>query len=126
MEGRPWQRLLALPFPMIAVDRIAPGVSMLGTIREAHSFFPGGQALIAYPEGSRQAGSDIAPFKRGAATLALALGRPVLPVFIEVPTASWPKGAGFLYRAASLWYWRQRSTPARDLVARPGEHVCKF
>jgi 1-acyl-sn-glycerol-3-phosphate acyltransferase len=84
VEGRPWQRLLGLPFPVIAVDRTAPGVSMLSTIRDAHSFFrAGGQALITYPEGSRQAGSDIAPFKRGAATLALALGRPILPVFIE-------------------------------------------
>ncbi len=84
VDGRPWQRLLALPFPMIAVDRTAPGVSMLGTIRDAHSFFrAGGLAIITYPEGSRQAGRNIAPFKRGAATLALALGRPVLPVFIE-------------------------------------------
>ena len=84
VEGRPWQRLLALPFPVIAVDRIAPGVSMLGTIRAARTFFrTGGEALISYPEGSRQAGRDIAPFKRGAATLALALGRPVLPVYIE-------------------------------------------
>ena len=39
--------------------------------------------LIAYPEGSRQTGTTIAPFKRGIATLALTLGLPVLPVFID-------------------------------------------
>jgi 1-acyl-sn-glycerol-3-phosphate acyltransferase len=93
VDGGPWQRLLGLPFPMIAVDRTGPGVSMLRTIREAHSFFrAGGQALITYPEGSRQSGSDIAPFKRGASTLALALGRPVLPVFVEGTDSVLAKG----------------------------------
>jgi 1-acyl-sn-glycerol-3-phosphate acyltransferase len=84
VDGGPWRRLLALPFTVIAVERITPGVSMLGTIREARDFFcAGGQTLISYPEGSRQTGESIGRFKRGSATLALALGLPVLPVFID-------------------------------------------
>ena len=84
VEGGPWRRLLALPFTLIPVDRISPGTSMLGTIREARAFFcAGGQTLISYPEGSRQTGKGVGPFKRGPATLALALGLPVLPVFID-------------------------------------------
>jgi 1-acyl-sn-glycerol-3-phosphate acyltransferase len=66
---------------------------MLGTIGAAAVFFhDGGQVLIAYPEGTRQAGNAIAPFKRGAATLALALGRPLLPVFIDGTERLLPKG----------------------------------
>lgn len=84
VEGGPWRRLLAAPFTVIAVERVAPGVSMLGTIREARAFFrAGGRALISYPEGSRQTEAGIRAFKRGPATLALALELPVLPVFID-------------------------------------------
>lgn len=83
-EGGLTRRLLAVPFTVIAVERHTPGVSMLGTIRSAGAFFRGGgRVLIAYPEGSRQSGAAIAPFKRGIAMLALALGLPVLPVFIQ-------------------------------------------
>jgi 1-acyl-sn-glycerol-3-phosphate acyltransferase len=92
-EGGTARRLLAWPFTVIPVERRQPGVAMLGTIAAAAAFFRhGGQALIAYPEGTRQTGPAIAPFKRGAATLALALGRPVLPVFIDGTERLLPKG----------------------------------
>jgi len=84
VEGGPLRRLLASPFTIIAVERQRPGVAMLGTIHAAAAFFrDGGRVLIAFPEGSRQAGTAIAHFKRGIATLALTLGLPVLPVFID-------------------------------------------
>jgi 1-acyl-sn-glycerol-3-phosphate acyltransferase/long-chain acyl-CoA synthetase len=84
VEGGLLRRLLALPFTLIAVERQRPGVAMLGTIQAARAFFrDGGRVLIAFPEGSRQSGTAITPFKRGIATLALALGLPVLPVFID-------------------------------------------
>jgi 1-acyl-sn-glycerol-3-phosphate acyltransferase len=83
-EGGPMRRLLATPFTVISVERRTPSVAMLGTIRAAAAFFRnGGRVLIAYPEGSRQTVPGIAPFKRGVATLALALRLPVLPVFIS-------------------------------------------
>lgn len=92
-QGGATRRLLALPFTVIPVERRYPGVAMLGTIAAAAAFFrQGGQVLIAYPEGTRQTGGTIAPFKRGAATLALALGRPVLPVFIDGTERLLPKG----------------------------------
>ncbi len=92
-EGGLGRRLLALPFTMIPVERRRPGMAMLGTIAAAAAFFrQGGQVLIAYPEGTRQSNGTIAPFKRGAATLALALGRPVLPVFIDGTERLLPKG----------------------------------
>jgi len=92
-EGGATRRLLALPFTVIPVERRHPGAAMLGTIAAAAAFFrQGGQVLIAYPEGTRQTGGTIAPFKRGAATLALALGRPVLPVFIDGTEHLLPKG----------------------------------
>lgn len=92
-EGGMMRRLLVSPFTVIPVEQRHPGVAMLGTIAAAAAFFrQGGQALIAYPEGTRQTGGTIAPFKRGAATLALALGRPVLPVFIDGTERLLPKG----------------------------------
>ncbi len=92
-EGGVARRLLALPFTVIPVERRRPGIAMLGTIGAAAAFFrQGGQVLIAYPEGTRQTGNAIAPFKRGVATLALALGRPVLPVFIDGTERLLPKG----------------------------------
>jgi 1-acyl-sn-glycerol-3-phosphate acyltransferase len=87
------RRLLASPFALIPLERRRPGVAMLGTIAAAAAFFrQSGQVLIAFPEGSRQTGGAIAPFKRGVATLALALGRPVLPVFIDGTEQLLPKG----------------------------------
>jgi 1-acyl-sn-glycerol-3-phosphate acyltransferase len=92
-DGGMPRRMLALPFVVIPVERHRPGVTMLGTIAAAAMFFrDGGQVLIAYPEGTRQAANAIAPFKRGAATLALALGRPLLPVFIDGTERLLPKG----------------------------------
>lgn len=92
-DGGVARRLLALPFAVIPVERRRSGVTMLGTIAAANAFFRhGGQALIAYPEGSRQTGGTIGPFKRGVATLALAVGRPVLPVFIDGTEKLLPKG----------------------------------
>lgn len=140
-EGGWARHLLALPFPIIPVERRAPRVAMRGTISAADGFISaGGRALITYPEGARQTGASIAPFKRGAATLALALGLPTLPVFIEgtdrilakgryipipgpitlalgSPIDPGPRPAGACWRARSLRLIKEIEASVRGLAA---------
>jgi 1-acyl-sn-glycerol-3-phosphate acyltransferase/long-chain acyl-CoA synthetase len=48
--------------------------------------------LIAFPEGTRSATGGMSPFKGGSAFLAVTLGLPIVPAYIEGTRALMPKG----------------------------------
>jgi 1-acyl-sn-glycerol-3-phosphate acyltransferase len=49
--------------------------------------------LIAFPEGTRSTTGDLLPFKPGSGFLAVALGVPVVPAYIEGAHEAMPKGS---------------------------------
>jgi 1-acyl-sn-glycerol-3-phosphate acyltransferase/long-chain acyl-CoA synthetase len=64
--------------------------------------------LIAFPEGTRSTTGQLLPFKRGSGILAVALGLPVVPAYIEGTGHAMPKGS-----------WIPRPAPVRVLFGRP-------
>lgn len=52
--------------------------------------------LIAFPEGTRSTTGGLLPFKRGPAFLAVALGLPVVPAYIDGSWKAMPKGSWML------------------------------
>ena len=64
--------------------------------------------FIAFPEGTRSTTDDLLPFKRGAAFLAVGLGLPVVPAYIEGARTAMPKGS-----------WVPRPTRIRVQFGRP-------
>jgi 1-acyl-sn-glycerol-3-phosphate acyltransferase len=53
------------------------------------------EALVLFPEGTRQEGYDVAPLHDGAMFLALRTGTPVVPVGIGHSELAMPRGAKF-------------------------------
>lgn len=52
-----------------------------------------GRSLIIYPEGTRSRVGTLAPFKKGAFTMAVAAQLPILPVTIHGSYEAWPPGS---------------------------------
>jgi 1-acyl-sn-glycerol-3-phosphate acyltransferase len=84
---------------IIEVDRQHSGTQdVLGSVnRQSQTVIDRGHSLIIYPEGTRSRDGEINPFKKGAFTMAIAAGMPVLPVTIHgtrgiwAPTTPWIK-----------------------------------
>lgn len=79
-----------------------------------------GWNVLIFPEGTRSMTGEIAPFRGGAALLALSTGRQVLPVRIVGIAAVLPKGARRPRRAPVEVRF---GAPMRPL---PGEHAREF
>lgn len=79
----------------VFVDRSSPS-AIRHTMAEAEKRLAGGMSIVVFPEGARTFTGKLQPFKRGAYTLALEFGLPVVPVTIDgafrvLPrTARWP------------------------------------
>jgi len=102
---------LALPVPIRYVARRelfgVPGfgrlISALGAIpvargqidsralRAVLSVLRRGEPVLVFPEATRTRDGELGRFKRGAASMALRCGVPVLPVAIEGAFACWPR-----------------------------------
>ncbi|MCM1336206.1 MAG: 1-acyl-sn-glycerol-3-phosphate acyltransferase [Candidatus Amulumruptor caecigallinarius] len=80
----------------VFVDRSSPS-AIRRTMVEAEQRLAGGMSIVVFPEGSRTFTGKLQPFKRGAYTLAMEFGLPVVPVTIDgafrvLPrTARWPR-----------------------------------
>jgi 1-acyl-sn-glycerol-3-phosphate acyltransferase len=78
---------------LIPISRNPTPSSLNGTIEECRRFLNGGtRSLILFPEGTRSMDGEIAPFKRGAGMLAVHLGLPLVPAYIEGTRHAMPKG----------------------------------
>lgn len=77
----------------LPVDRSNRQASMKSIERAARAV-RGGSSIIIFPEGTRSAGDDMLPFKKGGFVLAIKSGQPIVPVSISGAGAVLPRGWG--------------------------------
>jgi 1-acyl-sn-glycerol-3-phosphate acyltransferase len=72
----------------IPIDREGSGLS---GIKEALRRLKRGEMVLIFPEGTRTANGQIAPFRAGFTTLAVRSGAAILPVAIDGAFQVWPR-----------------------------------
>lgn len=82
---------------IVEVDRQARSAALASINEQAAKVIERGHSLIIYPEGTRSRSSDIAPFKKGAFTMAVSSGMPVLPVTIHGAWEAWKPESLMVY-----------------------------
>jgi 1-acyl-sn-glycerol-3-phosphate acyltransferase/long-chain acyl-CoA synthetase len=87
-------RLTRVVLNIISIDRASGQSARLRrTLAECRELVRTHQVrLIAFPEGTRSTTDDMLPFKRGAGFLAVGLGLPVVPAYIDGARTAMPKG----------------------------------
>lgn len=83
---------------MIAVDRSNPDAAA-NSIERAVSHLQNGKSVILFPEGTRNRGEGLLPFKKGAFVLAIKAQVPIVPVVIFGAEKSIAPDTIFLYPA---------------------------
>ncbi|HSL24642.1 MAG TPA: lysophospholipid acyltransferase family protein [Acidimicrobiia bacterium] len=82
---------------IVEVDRVARSAIHEQVNNQASALVASGRSLIIYPEGTRSRSGELRPFKKGAFTMAVAGGIPVLPVTIAGTHRAWPPGKLWIY-----------------------------
>jgi 1-acyl-sn-glycerol-3-phosphate acyltransferase len=77
---------------IIEVDREARGAVHSEVNRQSRELIEKGRSLIIYAEGTRPRNGVMKPFKKGAFTMAISSGLPVLPLSIHGSFEAWPPG----------------------------------
>ncbi|HEU4918022.1 MAG TPA: lysophospholipid acyltransferase family protein [Acidimicrobiia bacterium] len=77
---------------IIEVDREARGAIHSEVNRQSRELIEKGRSLIIYAEGTRPRNGVMKPFKKGAFTMAISAGLPVLPMSIHGSYQAWPPG----------------------------------
>lgn len=77
---------------IVEVDRGARSAIHEQVNQQARQLVASGRSVIIYPEGTRSRNGELRPFKKGAFTMAIAGGIPVLPVTIAGTFEAWPAG----------------------------------
>jgi len=77
---------------IIEVDREARGAVHSEVNRQSRELIEKGRSLIIYAEGTRPRNGVMKPFKKGAFTMAIRSGLPVLPLSIQGSYEAWPPG----------------------------------
>jgi 1-acyl-sn-glycerol-3-phosphate acyltransferase len=85
----------------IPVDRARPS-SARRMIELCHRWLERGVSVLIFPEGTRSTDGELLPFKDGAFSIAIASGRPVLPVVIDGTIRAFRKGAFDLTSRADI------------------------
>lgn len=81
---------------IIEVDRQARVAVHEQINQQVKELVAGGRSVIIFPEGTRTRDGALGPFKKGAFTIAVRSGLPVLPVTIHGGYAAWPPGSGLV------------------------------
>lgn len=82
---------------MIEVDRSARGATHATVNRQSRQLLEKGRSLIIYAEGTRPRNGVMTRFKKGAFTMAIASGLPILPVSIHGSYEAWPPSQPWLH-----------------------------
>lgn len=82
---------------IVEVDREARSAIHEKVNRQARDLVASGRSLIIYPEGTRSRNGELRPFKKGAFTMAVAGGIPVLPVTLVGTYEAWPPGKPWVF-----------------------------
>jgi 1-acyl-sn-glycerol-3-phosphate acyltransferase/long-chain acyl-CoA synthetase len=90
----PAGRLTRAMLNIVSIDRSSGhAVRLRRTVAECRELVRGETVrLIAFPEGTRSTTGRLLPFKRGAAFLAVELGLPIVPAYIDGAGEALPKG----------------------------------
>lgn len=64
-----------------------------GLVEQARGVVGRGHSLVVFPEGGRTRTGELLAFHKGAFTLAIALGIPIVPVAVRGTFAAWPPGS---------------------------------
>lgn len=75
---------------IVEVDRAARNAIHEQVNVQVRALVEAGRSIIVYPEGTRTRSGTLGPFKKGAFTMAVAGGLPVLPVTILGSYQAWP------------------------------------
>ena len=91
-------RLTRAMLNIVAVDRTSGGaIALRRTVAECRELVATRQTrLIAFPEGTRGTTGGLLPFKRGPGFLAVALGIPIVPAYVDGTREALPKGSWIL------------------------------
>ncbi len=77
---------------IVEVDRQARSAAIESVNQQSSKVIQHGDSLIIYPEGTRSRDGTLRTFKKGAFTMAVAAGMPVLPVTIHGTYEMWKPG----------------------------------
>ena len=89
-------RLLGWIFTALGGFPVRRGVADREAMRRCVEVLRGGEPLVVFPEGTRQAGPLVQPLFEGAAYLAIRTGVPIVPVGIGGSERAMPKGSKVL------------------------------
>lgn len=78
---------------IIEVDRQARVAVHEQINQQAKELVAWGRSVVIFPEGTRARNGTLGPFKKGAFTIAVRSGLPVLPVTIQGGYEAWPPGS---------------------------------
>lgn len=76
----------------ILVDNSTPSATR-ETMKKAETQLSGGMSVVVFPEGARTRDGKMHPFRRGAYTLAMEFGLPVVPITIDGAYKILPRGS---------------------------------
>jgi 1-acyl-sn-glycerol-3-phosphate acyltransferase len=117
----PAGRLTRVVLNIVAIDRASgQSAKLRRTLAECRELVRTHQVrFIAFPEGTRSTTDGMLPFKRGAGFLAVGLGLPVVPAYIEGARTAMPKGS-WLPRPARIRVRFGRAIRPAEWTAVPG------
>lgn len=89
---------------IVEVDRQhSRSVSILDSVnRQSQTVIDRGHSLIIYPEGTRSRDGELKPFKKGAFTMAINAGMPVLPVTLYGTREVWRPQTPWIHRGTVI------------------------
>lgn len=87
--------VLAQWISMMGAFPVKRGTADRDSLAFAQHVLDAGEALVLFPEGTRQEGSEVAPLHDGAAFLAARTGAAIIPVGIGHTERAMPRGAKF-------------------------------
>jgi len=88
---------LGLLMDLVPVNRKPSRHEVLKMLAACRQFTQNGQrSLILYPEGTRSKTGEMQRFKRGAAMIAVELGLPLVPAYVEGTFRAMPKGRSLM------------------------------
>lgn len=81
---------------IIEVDRAARGAIHSAVNRQAKELIEKKRSVIIFPEGTRPRDGVMQPFKKGAFTMAIGMGLPILPVTVQGTYQAWRPGSPWI------------------------------
>jgi 1-acyl-sn-glycerol-3-phosphate acyltransferase len=87
---------------IVEVDREARSTVHEKVNAQAGALVQAGRSIIVYPEGTRSRDGRLGAFKKGAFTMAVSWGLPVLPVTLHGTYEAWRPGSPLVYGGTTI------------------------